>query len=635
MRLRHQIETEAPAGRAPAVGAVRVLTLLLALLLFCAGAGTVSAGQDHIVSRGILEDRGSELTIADVLTRDFAPAPAIITRGYTDSAHWIRLVVRPADEWPELVLRIRPSYLDEVVLYAPDPAHPGQWLRSVTGDRTSFFDRALRTVSLGFPLPAVPHEATYYLRLSTTSTSLLQIEATEAEDAHVRDLMLQVLHALCLGFMAWIFFWSLNEYVMRRDIVLALFSLNQFAFIIYGIFITGYAALLLPRAPPGLIDAGTSLMVCWTPLVSLVCYRALTAPFAPNRLVMRALDALIFVDLVALAMLMMGFTRAALQLNGLAIITAVPVFLLVAFTASREALPGRLILRSVFALQSLFLVVTIAPLIGLFPATSWNLDAMPLHGLISGALMFFLLQRRSRQLQRQGVEAELNLDLARRQLDLERNQRDLQNRFIAMLTHELKTPLSVVRIGLDTLKLAGDKRERIDNALDNMNAILERCDYADQLDQQQLQHYRQSCDVAALVAEAIARSPRPERLALVSRPVPAITSDCVLLAVLFGNLIDNALKYSPEDSRIEVDVAPLEDGGRPGVRLAIANLPGRAGLPDPDRVFAKFYRSAGAQSSSGSGLGLYIVRGIADLLGGRIVYRAVDGKARFALWLPC
>jgi signal transduction histidine kinase len=269
------------------------------------------------------------------------------------------------------------------------------------------------------------------------------------------------------------------------------------------------------------------------------------------------------------------------------------------------------------------------------PGTRWNLDALPIHGLVSGTLMFFLLHQRSRQLVKAGLEAELDLAFTRRELELERGQRDLQNRFVAMLTHELKTPLSVVRITLDTMRAAGEPRRLIDCALDNMNAIIERCNYADLLDRQQLEQSREPCDLSAVLAEAVARSPAPERVSVSAERVPRVHADRLLLGVLLGNLIDNALKYSPEGAPVDIRIARGWQAGRPVVTVAISNPPGRAGLPDPERVFAKFYRSPGAHSSSGSGLGLYIVRGIAELLGGQIVYRAKEGEAEFSLWLPC
>ena len=116
--------------------------------------------------------------------------------------------------------------------------------------------------------------------------------------------------------------------------------------------------------------------------------------------------------------------------------------------------------------------------------------------------------------------------------------------------------------------------------------------------------------------------------------------DPTLLRVILGNLLDNALKYSPVDSTVDLVVRPAAGGlsgpigecGAGGVRggvgcaggdadvgrdgaaghragplLRVCNRPGRAGRPDPAQVFRKYYRSEGAQHSRHTGQGLYPV----------------------------
>jgi signal transduction histidine kinase len=57
-------------------------------------------------------------------------------------------------------------------------------------------------------------------------------------------------------------------------------------------------------------------------------------------------------------------------------------------------------------------------------------------------------------------------------------------------------------------------------------------------------------------------------------------------------------------------------------------------MPDPGRLFEKYYRSAGARQQSGSGLGLFLVRGLLELMGGVIHFEEDDGRAVFEVWIP-
>lgn len=65
--------------------------------------------------------------------------------------------------------------------------------------------------------------------------------------------------------------------------------------------------------------------------------------------------------------------------------------------------------------------------------------------------------------------------------------------------------------------------------------------------------------------------------------------------------------------------------------VVVTNAVGRSGLPDPERVFEKYYRSPKASYRSGSGLGLYLVLGLVQEMGGNLRYEPQDEIARFIL----
>jgi signal transduction histidine kinase len=99
-------------------------------------------------------------------------------------------------------------------------------------------------------------------------------------------------------------------------------------------------------------------------------------------------------------------------------------------------------------------------------------------------------------------------------------------------------------------------------------------------------------------------------------------------------MIENACKYSPPDSRVEINALREDRYGRAGCGLIVANLPGDAGWPDSAKVFQKYYRSPHAKRQVGSGLGLFLIANLANLLGGEIRYDPTPTQVRFRLWLP-
>ena len=69
-------------------------------------------------------------------------------------------------------------------------------------------------------------------------------------------------------------------------------------------------------------------------------------------------------------------------------------------------------------------------------------------------------------------------------------------------------------------------------------------------------------------------------------------------------------------------------------RVSVSNPAQDGPLPDAARLFQKYYRSSGAQSISGTGLGLFLVASLAKMLGGTCHYAPDDTHVRFELWLP-
>jgi PAS domain S-box-containing protein len=210
-----------------------------------------------------------------------------------------------------------------------------------------------------------------------------------------------------------------------------------------------------------------------------------------------------------------------------------------------------------------------------------------------------------------------------------------QSRFLHMLTHELKTPLSVLRMALDIVNPKNSIKLHINLALEDINGIVERSAQMDLLEQRQLVVRPESCDIAAMLSLKKSSSLTPNRFSITLAPLPIVNSDIQLLRIIFSNLINNAIKYSALKTIIEIDAIPSEQQGKLGVLIRIQNQPGASGLPNSEKVFDKYYRSPGAYGMTGSGLGLYLVRSFIELLGGSVACDVVQEKVRFTLWIPC
>lgn len=619
-----------------------LLALLIRTLLFLAFVQVLpsqagEAGDDHVASREIYRDTTGKLSLKDVLGAPFVAAADVFAGGYTSDAIWVRLVVRPPKGGGALVLRILPTYLNEITLYEPDPDQPGTWRTTATGNRVPWRDRPLKSISLGFPVHPVV-ESTYYLRLRTASSSLLEVRALTTEAASRKDVTDLLWQALYLSLIVGVVFWALHDYWLTKDRVILVFSCVYMVYLFYVLAILGYLAPIFPqtRRMPEI----TSWSVVLLTFTILYFHKTLLSLFDVNRPARWGLKALLGIVLVVNGLMLAGKTAVALNANSLIGLLAAPMLFFVALTARKDAAPGRLMLKVYYGLLCIALMTYFAPTLGLSSASIRTLYGALFQGMVSALLFGNLLHARARQLHDEQNRAQQAIRLNEYQLDAQKEQLAEQGRFMAMLAHELKNPLAAIRLNVDTLQQGAapaDRRYgRISRALDDIDALVERCLLSDRVEQGMYEIREGTFDVASLITEWQQQHPADDRLSVSSDPsVGTLTSDPQLLAVAIANLLDNAVKYSPPGSPIEAGLhaAPGSDG-RPGIRIEISNLPGPAGFPDGERAFEKYHRGAATSRHNGTGLGLFLVKGIAERLGAEVHYQPRPDRVVFSLWLP-
>lgn len=177
-------------------------------------------------------------------------------------------------------------------------------------------------------------------------------------------------------------------------------------------------------------------------------------------------------------------------------------------------------------------------------------------------------------------------------------------------------------------------REFTKQAIADMAGMIDRCAKAVELEGKQPILQIEPCDLPAELDTILRRSADPQRLVITAADFPDFQTDIGLFSVIISNLVENALKYSDPTCLITLDFAHKEQDGQRGLAFVIANASGPAGLPDPGKVFDKFYRSPGAHRFAGTGLGLFLVRSISQLLGGSVSCASTEERVTFHLWLP-
>jgi signal transduction histidine kinase len=218
-----------------------------------------------------------------------------------------------------------------------------------------------------------------------------------------------------------------------------------------------------------------------------------------------------------------------------------------------------------------------------------------------------------------------------------------QRRFLTDASHELRTPLAVVLATVDvalqdpapTLAAHHAALARVERTARRMARLVDDLLFLSRLGRPSPVQ-RRGFDLAELVGELVDEhrelaAASGVALVLEAPPELPIEAEPTQLARAIGNLLDNAIKFSPAGGRVEVALAP--DAAR-GCNLLVRDQGPGVPLADQPHVFERFYRGEGA-AASGSGLGLAIARAIAVAHGGRLGLASTPGQGTtMTLWLP-
>jgi two-component system phosphate regulon sensor histidine kinase PhoR len=258
----------------------------------------------------------------------------------------------------------------------------------------------------------------------------------------------------------------------------------------------------------------------------------------------------------------------------------------------------------------------------------WSSSPFVAVALVGPLVAFALYQRR--------VHAALE---SLRELDR------LKNEFIAVVSHELRTPIASVygaAITLEQTKLDESRRDSMLRVIysesKRLVRLVDQVLWASRVEAARLEPAIQACDAEELAAAVVnaARTHLPTKLSVdlrVDDRLPPVAADPEKANQVLVNLVENAIKYSPNGGRIEVAVSRVDGCVRFAVRdegLGIAEQ-------DQERIFDKFERLDPelARGVGGTGLGLFISRGLVDQMNGSLSVKSREGQgSTFMVDLP-
>ena len=197
---------------------------------------------------------------------------------------------------------------------------------------------------------------------------------------------------------------------------------------------------------------------------------------------------------------------------------------------------------------------------------------------------------------------------------------------LANASHELRTPLARIRMAVELLNDSTDpvRKAALEQDISELDRLIEEILLASRLDADTDVNLNETIDLLALAAEEASRYENCD----VSGVSENVVGDATLLRRLVRNLLDNASRYGRPPVRVVV--------GRDGDRITLSVCDRGPGLRAEDReaIFQPFFRGKADRSERpGSGLGLTLVRQIAQRHGGTVAYREAEGETCFVVSL--
>ncbi len=225
--------------------------------------------------------------------------------------------------------------------------------------------------------------------------------------------------------------------------------------------------------------------------------------------------------------------------------------------------------------------------------------------------------------------------------EVDRQRGELAATLLASLSHDLKTPLTVIRMAIDNLRgeLPVDGRTAQADAaaaeLSRLTRLFEDLLDMARIDAAAIPVQREWVTPADIVDAALAHVRHAidgHAIRVDAEADRAVQIDARLASVAMAHLVENAARYSPADRDIVI-AARVDDAG---VKITVTDHGPGLDPGELDRLFERFYRGRGAQQAApGTGMGLAITRGLLNAIGGRVWAENAAGEgARFSMVIP-
>ncbi len=596
------------------------------------------------------DDLTGKLTLADILD----PKNAIgfrrlkdkLNDGYSHKAVWLRFSIARTSRFPaEAWLRLYPPYLDHVTVFVQsdrDPSKASSYRQIKLGDHIPVADR---------PLPGTDFLAPLSLPLKTPVTIYVRIQAISSlnfnASVHTPTDMYREINTDILiqgGYLAIIILFSLLNFIyfLRiNDKLFLYFALYALAVSINYFSISGILSLILPDfahlISDYLADIGKGGAILLVSLFLISLFASELTPFTR-----RYLKFMVVIGALTILADPLGFYIEIAPVTSVSMLFLFFMITWLSYKAVKNNKPGGMLFFMAFGISNLGYFIHFLQLLGLVPLEWWNINNIKYASLLNIVLMTVALAENLRKSEKRAMAALRESELKSVELATERAATERQQRFLTMVSHEYRTPLAIIRSSLDIMNLQmSDQYPENSSELDKMKLAIHRLvevmdvslaksRLSDSEEREGAVRTLLAPFMASEVEEVRALWPKRTFRFAISLTEHAINAEKHYLATTLFNLLDNAQKYSPPDSPIDIDC--YGEGNEAVIR--IQNESSSVLTNKTELLFNKYQRGSNSNNTNGSGLGLWLVREIIKRHNGAVAFEKSGEYVMVTVRLP-
>lgn len=597
-----------------------------------------------------LRDTSGQLGLDEVRAayarKEFRALPGNLVQGYVPDTYWLHLSFdRLPSQSPAGWLEVMPPYLDSIQLFHINPQ--GLIEQRQGGDLVAQSAKEESYRGTVFKLQLAPGKHDIYLRVKTTSTmvAVVKLWQPQAFSTHLRHTYLGFGLYFSL-IVTVLLFNAINWLVSRRAVFLAYAGY----LLINGVQwlgINGFLSEFIFPEAPALADLALKLALS---LSSVMTFAFISMVFELKKFhprIHRGYQAGMAIALLTTVATLFDYYQDFVPwVFWAAIVSMGAAFWpLRRMWRSQQAWARLLVLAYlVYAALLMFNVLGTLAVIAFSEASTYlGMGSNIVHIL----LLHFTLLLHYRSIEADHARTLEKAALIDHQMALQSALRDEQSQLLAMISHEIRTPIAVIDAASESLRLLDDgntgtrqdrqrRYDRIHQAVQRMKMVMELS--VVQAENERLPFELRFFDLTWLTHDIIELS-GDEALQRVEFDSPdedvTVQADLQLVRFALLNLLSNALKFSPAHSPIRIRVHNADTAQRRGVQWVVEDQ-GR-GIPAgmEQAIFDKFYRGDQPDKPPGMGLGLFLVASIAARHGGHVKAENIAPQgARFSLWLP-